>query len=109
MPDKKDKKSEPEPSGVRPPPRPPRRTAVGLGPEGDDSNERIIKLPPKPSAAPTIKPPWSSGPKTGGTNLEMTRDSTTHEEKSCRSYWGSVLRPFFCGRFVRSIQPILGS
>ena len=30
---------EPDPSGNRRPPRPPNRTAVGLGPEGDDSDK----------------------------------------------------------------------
>jgi translation elongation factor EF-G len=29
-----------QPSGNRPPPRPPSRTAVGLGPEGDDSDKK---------------------------------------------------------------------
>jgi elongation factor G len=29
-----------QPSGSKPPPRPPRRTAVGLGPDGDDSDKK---------------------------------------------------------------------
>src|SRR5690242_1184300 len=32
----------PEPSGLRPPPRPPHRTAVGLVPEGGDSRKFTI-------------------------------------------------------------------
>src|SRR4051812_29909283 len=37
--EKDDRKPNPDSSGNRRPPRPPNRTAVGLGPEGDDSDK----------------------------------------------------------------------
>ena len=52
-------------SGNQPPPRPPKSTAIAFGPEDDDDARRKnpkketvrINLPPKPSAAPTIRLP----------------------------------------------------
>ncbi len=38
--DEDDPKPETKPAGNRPPPRPPHLTAVGLGPEGDDSGKK---------------------------------------------------------------------
>jgi elongation factor G len=38
--EKNDPKPDPKPSGIRPPPRPPQRTAVGLGPDDDDSDNK---------------------------------------------------------------------
>jgi elongation factor G len=38
--EKDDPKPEPKPAGDRPPPRPPRRTAVGLVPDGDDFEKK---------------------------------------------------------------------
>jgi len=69
---KDDQKPEPKPAGSMPPPRPPRRTAIGLGPDEDDDSGRIrpkketvrINLPPKPPAAPTIRSPPGPGSKT---------------------------------------------
>jgi hypothetical protein len=56
-------KPQPKPSGSIPPPRPPRRTAVALGP-GDEPHKITpkketvrINLPPKPSQLPPGKPP----------------------------------------------------
>jgi hypothetical protein len=61
---KNHQKPEPKTAGAMPPPRPPRRTAVGLGPDDDDDSGKDgkkkiakINLPPKPSAAPTIEMP----------------------------------------------------
>lgn len=36
----KDPQPDTRPAGNRPPPRPPHRAAIGLGPEGDDSNRK---------------------------------------------------------------------
>ena len=59
-----DSKPEPQSSGNRPPPRPPKHTALALGPDDDDAQRKQpkkdtvrINLPPKPSAVPTIKLP----------------------------------------------------
>jgi elongation factor G len=38
--EKDDQQPETKPAGNRPPPRPPRRTAVGLGPDGDDFDKK---------------------------------------------------------------------
>lgn len=55
-----------QPSGNKPPPRPPTRTAIGMPPddEGPEKNRRHIRqetvrinLPPKPFAEPTIRLP----------------------------------------------------
>jgi hypothetical protein len=70
-----DQPPEPDPSGAGPPPRPPRRTAIGLGgPDDDDGNDDPgkdrpnepvrINLPPYPSAVPTIKMPTITKPAT---------------------------------------------
>jgi hypothetical protein len=73
---KDDQTPEPDPSGVRPPPRPPKRTAIGLGgPDDEDDgndntgknrpNESVrINLPPKPLAVPTVKMPTITTPAT---------------------------------------------
>lgn len=72
-----------QPAGDRPPPRPPRRTAVGLGPEDEDPDKEKAKkesvrinLPPKPSAAVNIElPPLPSGgvpSATGTTTLAVS-------------------------------------
>ena len=61
-----DPKPRPQRSGNQPPPRPPKQTAIAANPDddGDDSLRKKprketarINLPPKPSAAPTIKLP----------------------------------------------------
>ena len=60
---KDNQKPETKPAGAMPPPRPPRRTAIGLGPDDEDDDsgkpkpDVRINLPPKPSAPPTIKVP----------------------------------------------------
>ena len=41
--DENDPKPETKPAGNRPPPRPPHGTAVGLGPEDDDSDRKLRK------------------------------------------------------------------
>jgi hypothetical protein len=52
-----------DPSGNRPPPRPPNRTTVGLGPEDEDPKKKSkhesvrINLPAEQSVAPTITLP----------------------------------------------------
>lgn len=61
----KDSKPPTQNSGNKPPPRPPKSTAIAFGPDDDDDargknskKETVrINLPPKPSAAPTIKLP----------------------------------------------------
>jgi len=79
----KDSQPKTQPAGDRPPPRPPHRTAVGLGPEDDDPEKKKVKkvsvrinLPPKPSAAPTIKlpslPPSGVPSATGTTTLAVS-------------------------------------
>ncbi len=53
-----DQKPEPKLAGALPPPRPPKRTAVGLGPDDDDDSGKRrpkketvrINLPPRPAA-----------------------------------------------------------
>jgi hypothetical protein len=59
-----EQKPKPQPQPSRPPPRPPRgpTVATGFGDDDDDAKKRRketvrINLPPKPSAAPTIKFP----------------------------------------------------
>ena len=59
---KGDRKPEPKTVGAKPPPRPPKRTAIGLASGDDDpgkprrkSETVTIHLPPKPTASPTIK------------------------------------------------------
>ena len=52
---KEDEKPEPKPEGVKPPPRPPKRTATALGPEDDDG--RPGKVRPKTETVHVYLPP----------------------------------------------------
>jgi len=88
----KDSQPKTQPAGDRPPPRPPHRTAVGLGPEDDDPERKKrkkedvrINLPPKPSAAPTIKlPSLPSGvPSASGT----TTLAVTTKRRAWWKFW----------------------
>ena len=59
---KDDQKPQPKPAGAVPPPRPPRSSTIALGPDDDDAGKGkrkkgvLIKLPPKPSVGPPVKP-----------------------------------------------------
>ena len=60
----RNRKPEPKPEGAMPSPRPPKRTAVGLGPDDEDRPRRVqpkketmrINLPPLPAGGTTNSP-----------------------------------------------------
>jgi hypothetical protein len=80
-----DPKPQPQPSGNQPPPRPPKQTAVGANPDDDDDsrpkepNKDAVRfnLPPKPSAAPTIKLPTLPPGKSALDNVGLTKKVAT--------------------------------
>ena len=88
---KKEPQPKTEPSGNQPPPRPPNRTAVGLGPEDDDPDKQRpkseivrINLLPKPSVAPTIQLPTL--PPGGPTSGNPTGTTVAEPEKK-KPWW----------------------
>lgn len=76
-----DPKPETKPAGDLPPPRPPHRTILGLGPDDDDSRKKPgtprIQLPTKPTASPTIKLPATPS---GSTTLTDNPRPTGHRK-----------------------------